>query len=246
MLWRWMSVSKRKIYYLTLFTSVFIVSAATILLYRSGIHQSGNNGDTGNTKANDASAWTMMAGTKEDDAIADDQANAADGETIDEGYVTPVLQDVAVPSENIESLISMAVPVLGRTVLEYAMDKMVYSKTLEEYRAHPGIDIESEIGQAVTASADGTVVSIYNDDRFGMTVVVEHGNNFKSIYSNLSNDVAVLPNQLISKGELLGYVGNTARIEAIEQPHIHFEVHYMGKPVDPERFLSKANEEELE
>ena len=120
-------MSKRKIYYLTLFTSVFIVSAATILLYRSGIHQSGLNGDAGNTMANDASAWTMMAGTEqanngEEDVTSNEGSNEGSDEGSDEDeYVTPVLQDVVVPSDDIESLLSISVPVMGRKILRFAI-----------------------------------------------------------------------------------------------------------------------------
>lgn len=239
-------MSKRKIYYLTLFTSVFIVSVATILLYRSGIHQGGNDiGNASSTKTNGTNAWTMNSGTEQADNNETDEALGGD-EGEEEDYVTPVLQDAAAPAEGIESLTAMIVPVWGRKLLEYAMDKMVYSKTLDEFSTHSGLDIECETAQAVTASADGIVAEIYNDDRLGMTVVIDHANNFRTVYCNLSDSIAVLPNQIVEKGDVIGYVGNTARIEAIEQPHLHFEVHYMGKPVDPERFIELAAEEILE
>ncbi|HBQ64869.1 MAG TPA: hypothetical protein DD727_08125 [Clostridiales bacterium] len=232
-------MSKRKLYYITLFTSVFIVSAATILLYRAGIPTPGDVEFAGNLTPRQESEWTMQAFTGE--AViagdADGQETTAAVEQNEEDYITPVVQDTAAPAEGIETLIGLAEPVFGQVVLEYAMDRMVYSRTLDEWRTHPGLDIGCELGQAVTASADGTVVDVYEDARLGVTVVVEHANHFRTVYANLTREVAVLPNMVLSRGDVIGYAGNTARIESIDPVHLHYEVHYMGQPVDPARFM---------
>ena len=76
-------------------------------------------------------------------------------------------------------------PVEGDIIREYAKENLVYSATLDEWITHNGIDLAAEKTSVVRASADGTVKSIKNDPRYGLTVVIEHTNGFQTIYSNL-------------------------------------------------------------
>lgn len=133
-------------------------------------------------------------------------------------------------------------PVVGEISLEYAMDKLVYSKTLEEWRAHAGVDIASERGTPVKAVADGVVSDVRSDSYYGITVVVDHGSDLKSIYRNLASDETVAVNQKVKQGEVIGSVGNTAMDESSEQPHLHFEVLKKDVNVDPMEYLSSSTE----
>jgi len=134
---------------------------------------------------------------------------------------------------------SFIMPVDGPVSLEYAMDKLVYSKTLEEWRAHSGIDIASDRGTPVKAVADGVVCDIRNDLYYGITVVIDHGNDVKSLYRNLAADDTVTVNQKVTQGETIGSIGNTAMDESSEQPHLHFEVLEKDACVDPITYLPK-------
>lgn len=138
---------------------------------------------------------------------------------------------------------SFTMPVDGAVTLEYAMDKLVYSKTLEEWRAHSGIDIASDRGTPVKAVADGVVCDIRNDLYYGITVVIDHGNDLKSLYRNLAADDIVAVNQKIKQGETIGSVGNTAMDESSEQPHLHFEVLVKDVSTDPVAYLPEIAEE---
>jgi len=132
---------------------------------------------------------------------------------------------------------SFIMPVDGPVSLEYAMDKLVYSKTLEEWRAHSGVDIASDRGTPVKAVADGVVCDIRNDLYYGITVVIDHGNDVKSLYRNLAADDTVSVNQKVTQGEIIGSIGNTAMDESSEQPHLHFEVLEKDACVDPTTYL---------
>ena len=143
-------------------------------------------------------------------------------------------------SENAKQ--TFAMPVFGKVTLEFAMDKLVYSKTLEEWRAHSGVDLRADRGTPVKVVADGAVTEVKNDPRFGVTVIVEHSNGIKTLYANLANADMVTPNQKVKQGEVIGSVGNTAVIESAEPPHLHFEVIKDGKPVDPGAYLSLSSE----
>lgn len=65
-------------------------------------------------------------------------------------------------------------PVDGEIIREFANDKLVYSDTLKEWITHTGIDIKAEKTSIVKASEAGTIKSIKNDPRYGVTVVIEH------------------------------------------------------------------------
>jgi murein DD-endopeptidase MepM/ murein hydrolase activator NlpD len=127
--------------------------------------------------------------------------------------------------------------VFGEITLEYAKDKLVYSKTLEEWRTHPGLDIGADLGEPVKAVADGVVADIKKDPRFGITIVLDHQNGLKTVYANLASDETVAVNQIIKQGEIIGSVGDTAAFESSEQSHLHFEVLLNGVQVDPADYL---------
>lgn len=132
---------------------------------------------------------------------------------------------------------SFQMPVDGEISLEYAMDHLVYSKTLEEWRAHSGIDIAVDRGTPVKASADGVVSDVRNDKFYGIAVVIDHENGLKTVYRNLASDETVAVNQMVKQGEIIGSVGNTAMDEASEQPHLHFEVLKDNVNDDPTSYL---------
>ena len=67
-----------------------------------------------------------------------------------------------------------SIPVEGEIIKEFAKDKLVYSDTLKEWVTHAGIDIKAEKTTIVKASEAGTIKSIKNDPRYGLTVVIEH------------------------------------------------------------------------
>lgn len=135
--------------------------------------------------------------------------------------------------------ITMAKPVFGSITYGYAMDKLVYSKTLDDWRTHSGVDIAADRGTTVHAVAEGFVSDIKNDPRIGITIVIDHKNGLKTYYSNLASDEMVTPNQVVKKGDVIGCVGNTAAFESAEQSHLHFEVWKSGKAVNPAQYLPK-------
>ncbi len=132
-------------------------------------------------------------------------------------------------------------PVFGEITYDFANDKLVYSKTLDEWRTHSGIDIKADRGSPVKVVADGVVMDIKNDPRLGITIIVEHTGGIKTIYANLASSDMVTPNQKVKQGDVISSVGNTAKFEAAEPPHLHFEVLKDNKPVNPENYLSAAS-----
>lgn len=128
-------------------------------------------------------------------------------------------------------------PVVGEIVKEFAKDKLVYSNTLEEWITHMGIDIKADKATVVKASAEGTIKSIKNDPRYGLTVVIEHTNGFTSIYSNLLTAEFIVEGEKVKQGQTIGTVGNTATFEISDEAHLHFEIKKDGENLDPELYI---------
>ncbi|MDD3706315.1 MAG: M23 family metallopeptidase [Clostridiaceae bacterium] len=134
---------------------------------------------------------------------------------------------------------TMVVPVFGTTYTEFSEDVLVYSKTLDQWSTHTGIDIKAEEGSPVRAAMDGVVDRIFNDPQLGLTIVLDHGSEVYTKYSNLSTLDLVSINQSIKKGDVISGIGKTALYEIADDPHLHFEVIKQGKSVDPKKYLPK-------
>ena len=101
------------------------------------------------------------------------------------------------------------------------------------YRQHYGIDIDLVTGDSVRAAFDGKVrITKYNRG-FGKVVVIRHENGLETIYAHLSKFL-IDTNQMIKSGNIIALGGNTGRSTG---SHLHFEVRYMGKAMDPEGII---------
>lgn len=128
-------------------------------------------------------------------------------------------------------------PVEGEVTTNFAKDTLIYSETLQEWVTHNGIDIKADKTTIVKASADGTIKSIKNDPRFGITVVIEHVNGYSTIYANLLTAEFVKEGEEVKQGQTIGTVGNTATFEIADEPHLHFEILKDNEYVDPNLYL---------
>jgi murein DD-endopeptidase MepM/ murein hydrolase activator NlpD len=103
----------------------------------------------------------------------------------------------------------------------------------EEGAFHPGIDIEAPYGTPVRATADGDVTGTTLGVGYGRQIVLNHGHGVVTLYGHLSA-IAVLPGQHVSRGEVIGYVGQSGRATG---PHLHYEVRINSVPVNPHKYL---------
>ncbi len=98
---------------------------------------------------------------------------------------------------------------------------------------HKGMDIASQSGTPVVASADGVVTLANYKGGYGQSVIINHGFGVNTLYGHNSS-ILVHEGQRIKKGTPIALVGSTGHSTG---PHCHFEVHVDGVPVDPMRFL---------
>ncbi len=128
-------------------------------------------------------------------------------------------------------------PVEGEVVVNFAKDTLVYSNTLQEWITHHGVDMKADKTTVVKASAEGSVKSIKNDPRYGITVVVEHANGFSSVYANLLTAEFVKEGETVKQGQTIGTVGNTATFEIADESHLHFEMLKDNEYIDPMLYI---------
>lgn len=133
--------------------------------------------------------------------------------------------------------LSFEKPVEGEIARDFSKDNLVYSETLKEWVIHLGVDIKADKATVVKAAEAGTVKTIKNDPRFGITVVIEHDNGFETVYSNLLTSEFVVEGENVEKGQSIGTVGNTAIFEIVDEPHLHFEILKDSVQVDPNLYL---------
>ena len=157
------------------------------------------------------------------------QAPVAVKEQINE---TPKAQAVASGSVEVKTQ-KMKKPVQGSISKDFAKDKLVYSKTLEEWSTHLGIDIAANEGTDVVAALDGIVKQVIKDERLGITIILDHGNGLETIYKNIATEKLVNTGQKVTTGQTISKVSKGVGFEKLEQPHLHFEVLKSGVHIDP-------------
>lgn len=115
---------------------------------------------------------------------------------------------------------------------------------LQRQDFHPGVDLSADTGTPVYAPADGVVqLARYNaGNGYGYLVVLEHNFGFKTRFAHLSRKDVVKEGEFVKKGQLIGYSGNTGLTTG---PHLHYEVRFVQKPLNPVNFM-KWNEREFE
>ena len=181
-----------------------------------------NEVDNGKSTEEDSTKYAVNTSNTESKSVSE-QANTTKQEEVGEE------EEVKDPE--------FAMPVEGEILREFAKDSLVYSATLDEWITHNGIDIAADKTTVVKASESGTVKSIKNDPRYGLTIVIEHVNSFSSVYSNLLTAEFVEEGETVEKGQTIGTVGNTATFEIADESHLHFEILKDNEYVDPELYV---------
>ena len=99
---------------------------------------------------------------------------------------------------------------------------------------HSGVDIIGDTGDPVMSTANGTVIVSTWHYGYGKCVRIQHKHGYQTLYGHLSK-INVKNGQKISANQIIGELGSTGRSTG---PHLHYEVRYLDRPIDPSRFLS--------
>ncbi len=99
---------------------------------------------------------------------------------------------------------------------------------------HEGIDLTAKIGTPIYATANGIVKYAKNKGNYGKFILILNSYGFKTAYGHLSK-YAVKTGDYVNKGDIIGYVGDSGK--SIDS-HLHYEVRYLNKWLDPKAFMS--------
>lgn len=123
---------------------------------------------------------------------------------------------------------------VGEKVLrEYSETIPTYSKTLDVWEIHKGLDISAQKGAEIKSILDGEVVSVYSDDKYGTSIELSYDDGLRVIYSGINENVSIKKGDKVKEGDVIGYVGNTTNIENKDETHVHIEAYKNNQAINP-------------
>lgn len=108
-------------------------------------------------------------------------------------------------------------------------------------RFHPGVDMPATRGTPICASMGGRVIFSGYAGGYGLTIEIEHRNNYITKYAH-NSALFVKKGDFVKKGQIIGLVGSTGNSTG---PHLHFEIRSRDVPLDPLDFLPKNEDLEF-
>jgi len=122
-------------------------------------------------------------------------------------------------------------PVYGSINSGFGWRGSPYSRRSE---FHKGLDIGGRAGTSIRTTAKGKVEFAGWSGGYGLLIIVNHGNGYKTLYGHLSR-IQVRQGQMVFKGSVIGNLGASGFATG---PHLHYEVHQWGVAVYPNRYLN--------
>ena len=125
------------------------------------------------------------------------------------------------------------IPVVGKIEIssEYGLRSNPFGGG--SYEVHRGIDFVGAVGNIITATGDGVVTLAGHNGGYGITVTIDHGNGYESLYAHMSKlEVAV--GESVNRGQIIGYIGSTGRSSG---PHLHYSLYKGGESINPRQLL---------
>jgi murein DD-endopeptidase MepM/ murein hydrolase activator NlpD len=117
--------------------------------------------------------------------------------------------------------------------LTSAFSSMREHPILHYARPHEGIDVTAPMGAPINAPAGGRVIKTGWEAGYGNVIILDHGYGITTKFAHLSK-VEAQTGQVVKRSQVIATVGNTGLATG---PHMHYEVHVNGKPVDPLRYV---------
>ena len=117
--------------------------------------------------------------------------------------------------------------------LSSAFSRSRFHPILHIRRPHEGIDVSAPMGTPIEAPAAGRVAQAGWQAGYGNVVLIDHGFGLQTKYAHASR-LLVKTGDRVQRGQRVALVGSTGLSTG---PHLHYEVHVDGRPVDPLRYV---------
>lgn len=109
--------------------------------------------------------------------------------------------------------------------------KARWHPVLGKKRPHKGVDYAADIGTPIKAAGNGRVIFRGTKGGYGNTVIIQHGEEYTTLYAHMSNfDRSVKNGSRVKQGETIGYVGKSGLATG---PHLHYEFRVNGTHRNP-------------
>ncbi len=165
--------------------------------------------------------------------------NSEGNPSIDAGQDNPtpeIPDDNKDPVQDTSSKYEFIAPV--KSVVVSQANVFWHNKTLNIYRLHKGMDFECAAGTEVLAAVDGTVKSVYTNDRlYGATIEIEHANGITTKYKFVEPVENLKAGSTVNRGDVIAKVAAATGVENADGDHLHFEVYKNTKWQDPDSYL---------
>lgn len=235
-----------------LLLAAMLVCVLFVSIYTVASKRSGDVTDEVTSEVDTTTAKTSVttdASISTDAAVTDDSTDIdveADVDAADEPVDAEVEETLPTAETGDEELpVTVDVhyfvsPVAGMTSKDFEIDIPVYSLTMNDYRAHTGVDIAASLGSEVVAASSGVVCRVWSDPMMGQSVTIDHGDEIYTTYMNLSPEIAegITVGAKVTMGQTIGSVGDTSLTEIAEEPHLHFEIKVDGQYADPLDYIA--------
>lgn len=216
---------------------ISLACAVAALAAFAGIFASLQDGDGGETPMAAVESATPAA-TATPEPIAEEASGSKVESEVKEETPEPTKETVKTNTTPLKETLhfeqedGLLWPVDGDVIMEYSADKVVYFKTLAQYRTNPAVLIGAKEGSDVKASADGVVQSVTTSEETGRTVTLSIGDGFTVSYGQLK-DVAVGKGDSVAEGEVIGKVAKPTKYYTEEGENLYYQVKEKDETVNP-------------
>lgn len=135
------------------------------------------------------------------------------------------IEDIEAQFEYLETVPNI-MPASGRITSGFGYRRDPFTRKI---KLHEGIDIANSYGTSIKAAAKGTVIFAGYYNGYGRTIIIDHGNSYKTLYGH-NKELLVKKGDKVEKGQVIAKMGSSGRSTGV---HLHFEIHHNNKAIDP-------------
>lgn len=133
---------------------------------------------------------------------------------------------------------TLALPVVGKVLVNFSMEEPVYFATLEQYRLSPAMVIGVTEGTDVAAMWEAQITDITHSNELGNLVTMSFGDGYECIYGQL-DELQVSVGSYVKKGDIIGKVAAPTKYYSVEGANLYLELLKDEVPVDPLSFMNE-------